>query len=113
MARAMSRRGFRVSTAGSAEEGLSIAQADLPDYVALDLKMDGDSGLVLFPQLLELDPEMRVVILTGYSSIATAVEAIQRGACNSMVKQDDAEERTSVVWGTRGAVRGGNREFRI
>ncbi len=45
MARAMSRRGFRVSTAGSAEEGLSIAQADLPDYAALDLKMDGDSGL--------------------------------------------------------------------
>ena len=44
MARAMSRRGFRVSTAGSAEEGFTIAQADLPDYAALDLKMDGDSG---------------------------------------------------------------------
>ena len=57
MARAMSRRGFRVSTAGSAEEGLTIAQADLPDYAALDLKMDGDSGLVLLPKLLELgDP---------------------------------------------------------
>jgi len=86
MARAMSRRGFRVSTAGSAEEGLSIAQADLPDYAALDLKMDGDSGLVLLPKLLELDPEMRVVILTGYSSIATAVEAIKRGACNYLCK---------------------------
>ena len=67
MARAMSRRGFRVSTAGSAEEGLAIATADLPEYAALDLKMDGDSGLVLLPKLLELDPEMRVVILTGYS----------------------------------------------
>ena len=52
MARAMSRRGFRVSTAGSAEEGLILAQQDLPDYAALDLKMDGDSGLVLLPKLL-------------------------------------------------------------
>lgn len=92
MARAMSRRGFRVSTAGSAEEGLTIAQADLPDYAALDLKMDGDSGLVLLPKLLELDPEMRVVILTGYSSIATAVEAIKRGACNYLCKPADADD---------------------
>src|SRR5450830_1539355 len=96
MARAMSRRGFRVSTAGSAEEGLSIAQADLPDYAALDLKMDGDSGLVLLPKLLELDPEMRVVILTGYSSIATAVEAIKRGACNYLCKPADADDDTLV-----------------
>lgn len=55
MARAMARRGFRVSTAGSAEEGLELAKADLPDYAALDLKMDGDSGLVLLPKLLEMD----------------------------------------------------------
>ena len=92
MARAMARRGFRVSTAGSAEEGLTIAQADLPDYAALDLKMDGDSGLVLLPKLLEMDPEMRVVILTGYSSIATAVEAIKRGACNYLCKPADADD---------------------
>jgi two-component system response regulator RegA len=91
MARAMSRRGFRVSTAGSAEEGL-MAQQDLPDYATLDLKMDGDSGLVLLPKLLELDPEMRVVILTGYSSIATAVEAVKRGACNYLCKPADADD---------------------
>src|SRR3990167_5682293 len=71
LARAMSRRGLRVSTAGSAEEGLALAERDLPDYAVLDLKMEGDSGLVLLPKLLELDAEMRVVILTGYSSIAT------------------------------------------
>ena len=92
LARAMSRRGFRVSTAGSAEEGLILAQQDLPDFAALDLKMDGDSGLVLLPKLLELDPEMRVVILTGYSSIATAVEAIKRGACNYLCKPADADD---------------------
>ncbi|TDV59674.1 response regulator transcription factor [Pseudomonas sp. LP_7_YM] len=92
MARAMARRGFRVSTASSAEAGLKLAQDDLPDYAAVDLKMEGDSGLVLLPKLLELDPEMRVLILTGYSSIATAVEAIKRGACNYLCKPADADD---------------------
>lgn len=92
MARAMDRRGLRVSVANSAEEGLVIAKADLPDYAVLDLKMEGDSGLVLLPKLLELDAEMRVVILTGYSSIATAVEAIKRGATNYLCKPADADD---------------------
>lgn len=92
MARAMTRRGFRVSTANSAEAGLVLAMADLPEYAVLDLKMDGESGLVLLPKLHELDPEMRVLILTGYSSIATAVEAIKRGACNYLCKPADADD---------------------
>jgi len=92
MARAMTRRGFRVSTANSADSGLALACADLPDYAVLDLKMEGDSGLVLLPKLHELDPEMRVLILTGYSSIATAVEAIKRGACNYLCKPADADD---------------------
>lgn len=92
LARAMSRRGLRVSTAGSAEEGLALAQQDTPDYAVLDLKMEGDSGLVLLPKLLELHADMRVVILTGYSSIATAVEAIKRGACNYLCKPADADD---------------------
>jgi two-component system, response regulator RegA len=92
MARAMSRRGLHVSIAGSAEEGLEMAKQELPDYAVLDLKMEGDSGLVLLPKLLELDPEMKVLILTGYSSIATAVEAIKRGACNYLCKPADADD---------------------
>jgi two-component system response regulator RegA len=92
MARAMERRGLRVSIANSAEQGLALARADLPEYAVLDLKMEGDSGLVLLPRLLELDAEMRVVILTGYSSIATAVEAIKRGACNYLCKPADADD---------------------
>lgn len=92
MARAMSRRGLQVRIAGSAEEGLELAKQELPDYAVLDLKMEGDSGLVLLPKLLELDPEMKVLILTGYSSIATAVEAIKRGACNYLCKPADADD---------------------
>ncbi len=92
MARAMSRRGLRVSIANSADEGLALAKEDLPDYAVLDLKMEGDSGLVLLPKLLELDAEMKVLILTGYSSITTAVEAIKRGACNYLCKPADADD---------------------
>ena len=92
MARAKSPRGLPVSIGGSAEEGLEMAKQELPDYAVLDLKMDGDSGLVLLPKLLELDPEMKVLILTGYSSIATAVEAIKRGACNYLCKPADADD---------------------
>jgi len=92
MARAMARRGFRVSTAGSAEEGLTIAQADLPADPARPLRIDGASRLVLLRKLVELAPEIRVVILTGYSSIATAVEAIKRGACNYLCKPADADD---------------------
>ncbi len=92
MARAMVRRGFRVSSAASAEEGLALAAADTPDYAVLDLKMEGESGLVLLPKLLALHADMRVLILTGYSSIATAVEAIKRGACNYLCKPADADD---------------------
>lgn len=92
MARAMSRRGLRVSVANCADEGLALAKADLPHYAVLDLKMDGDSGLVLLPKLLELDAEMEVLILTGYSSITTAVEAIKRGASNYLCKPADADD---------------------
>ena len=92
MARAMTRRGLRVSIASCADEGLALAAVDTPDYAVLDLKMEGDSGLVLLPKLLELDAEMKVLSLTGYSSLPTAVEAIKRGACNYLCKLADADD---------------------
>lgn len=92
MARAMSRKGIRVTIASSAEEALSLVEEDIPEYAVVDLKMTGESGLVLLPKLLKIDPEMRVVILTGYSSIATAVEAIKRGACNYLCKPADVDD---------------------
>ncbi len=104
MARALTRRGLRVSVAGSADEGLALAQQDLPEYAVLDLKMEGDSGLVLLPKLLELDAEMQVVILTGYSSIATAVEAIKRGARNYLCKPADADDVLAALLSDRADV---------
>ena len=92
MARSLSRRGLRVTTAGDADEAMQRAREEQPDYAVLDLKMEGDSGLVLLPRLRELYPELKVVILTGYSSITTAVEAIKRGATNYICKPADADD---------------------
>lgn len=92
LARVLVRKGVRVSIANSSEAAINIAKEDPPEYAVVDLKMNGESGLVLLPKLLAIDVEMRVVILTGYSSIATAVEAIKRGACNYLCKPASVED---------------------
>ncbi|WP_416140705.1 response regulator transcription factor [Halomonas sp. HK25] len=90
--RAMRRRGFEVLVAHDAEQALALAHQQQPTLATLDLKLEHDSGLMLLPDLLEVVPECRVVVLTGYSSIATAVEAIKLGAVNYMCKPADADE---------------------
>ena len=92
MARSLTRRGLRVTTAADADEAMQRAREEEPDFAVLDLKMEGDSGLVLLPRLRELYPDLKVVILTGYSSITTAVEAIKRGATNYICKPADADD---------------------
>ncbi|MFO7647570.1 response regulator transcription factor [Halomonas sp. 3H] len=90
--RALSRRGYRVLVAHDAEQALTLAHQHRPELATLDLKLEHESGLKLLPELLEIVPECRVVVLTGYSSIATAVEAIKLGAVNYLCKPADAEE---------------------
>ena len=69
-----------------------FANANPPEYAVLDLKMDGASGLVLVQKLHELDPATRIVMLTGYASIATAVEAIKLGATQYLSKPANADQ---------------------
>jgi two-component system response regulator RegA len=92
LARAMTKRGFAVTTANSVETALPLARANPPEYAVIDLKMNGASGLVLVQTLHELDPATRIVILTGYASIATAVEAIKLGATQYLSKPANADE---------------------
>ncbi|QJQ96689.1 MULTISPECIES: response regulator transcription factor [Halomonadaceae] len=92
MQRAMARRGFDVAVATNAEEALLLAGQTRPDIATLDLKLEHSSGLKLLPELLEVVPQCRIVVLTGYSSIATAVEAIKLGAVNYLCKPADADE---------------------
>ncbi|WP_227369579.1 response regulator transcription factor [Halomonas sp. M20] len=92
MQRALSRRGFDISVASDADQALESARRSPPQLATLDLKLEHTSGLKLLPELLALAPECRVIVLTGYSSIATAVEAIKLGAVNYLCKPADADE---------------------
>lgn len=92
LSRALDKRGFAVTVAHSVEQALPLAEANPPEFAVVDLKMDGVSGLVLVKTLHELDPATRIVMLTGYASIATAVEAIKLGATQYLAKPANANE---------------------
>ncbi|MEW5755828.1 MAG: response regulator transcription factor [Pseudomonadota bacterium] len=92
LAKAMQKRGFEVTCAHNVEEGLACANQAGPEYAVIDLRMPGPSGLTLVKALKELDPHTRIVMLTGYASINTAVEAIKLGATHYLAKPVDADE---------------------
>lgn len=92
MGRALAARGLEVRTAASGEEALSLAREKAPELAVLDLKMAGMSGLETLRELREIVPEVRAVILTGYGSIANAVEALHQGAENYVTKPADADQ---------------------
>lgn len=92
LSQALTRRGFIVSLAHQVDEALRLAEQDPPEYAVIDLKMPGPSGLVLVEKLTALDSHTRIVVLTGYASIATAVEAIKLGATHYLAKPADADE---------------------
>lgn len=92
LASAMRKRGFTVTTANCAESAFELAKSDPPEFAVVDLKMSGNSGLVLVRQLASLDAATKIVVLTGYASITTAIEAIKLGATHYLAKPVDADE---------------------
>jgi two-component system response regulator RegA len=92
LARALRERGFDVRTAGSADEAMELVRQDSPEMAVLDLKMPGRSGVDLLREMREHDPATRVLVLTGYGSIATAIEATKLGAEGYLPKPVDADE---------------------
>ena len=89
---ALEKRGFCVCVAHSVEQAIPLARTNPPEFAVIDLKMGGAPGLVLVKALHELDPNTRIVVLTGYASIATAVEAIKLGATQYLAKPANADE---------------------
>ena len=92
LARAFRERGFEVATAAGAAEALARAREETPEYAVLDLRMPDQSGLELLRALRAMDPSTRILMLTGYGSIATAVEATRLGAVGYLPKPADADE---------------------
>ena len=92
LARALGDRGYEVRTAASAADALASATADSPEMAVVDLRMPGESGLALVRDLKEIDGSTKVVVLTGYGSIATATDAMRLGATHYLPKPADADE---------------------
>jgi two-component system, response regulator RegA len=90
LTRAFERRGYTVKAAHSVAGACHLLDEWQPEYAVVDLRMPGPTGLTLIPRLRAACPEVRVVMLTGYASIATAVEAIKLGATQYLIKPVDA-----------------------
>ena len=90
--RAFEKRGYRVKSAGSVPQALEVLDDWPAGYAVIDLRLPGSSGLTLIPPLKLGNPGMRIVVMTGYGSIATAVEAIKLGATQYLVKPVEAND---------------------
>ncbi|MDX2422491.1 MAG: response regulator transcription factor [Amphritea sp.] len=100
LSRAIKRRGYETAIAGSAEQALTMLDTFRPDLATLDLKMGGASGISLIPQLKAVNPDIRILILTGYASISTAVEAIKLGATDYLAKPADTDQILAKLKGS-------------
>lgn len=102
LATAFTKRGYAVSTATNVDDALLLSETNPPEFAVVDLKMPGLSGLVLVKRLKELDAATRIVMLTGYASIATAVEAVKLGATHYLAKPANADEIIAAFHKTEG-----------
>jgi len=91
LAKAMEQRGFEVVVAGSVAEGKAKARQHAPAFAVLDLRLEDGSGLDIVPDLRDLRPDGRIIMLTGYGNIATAVAAVKLGAVDYISKPADAD----------------------
>ena len=102
LARALTARGFEVHTAADSAQAIAAVREHAPDFAVLDLKLGAENGLSLIPDLLAARAELRILLLTGYASIATAVEAIKRGAHDYLSKPVDADQVVQALLGDGG-----------
>jgi two-component system response regulator RegA len=97
MARALERRDFHVVPAEGVAEARTLAREHRPEFAVLDMRLTEGSGLDLVRTLRELRPEIRIVIVTGYGNIATAVAAIKAGAVDYLAKPVDADDVVNAL----------------
>lgn len=97
LARAMDKRGFQTQTADSVAAGKAAVQAQPPAYAVIDLRLEDGSGLDVVEQLRDARADARIVVLTGYGAIATAVAAVKMGATDYLSKPADANDITSAL----------------
>ncbi len=104
LARAMERRGFVVATADSVQSGIAATGARPPAFAVVDLRLGDGSGLAVVEALRQARPSARVVMLTGYGNIATAVAAVKAGAVDYLPKPADADAVERALLSTDAAL---------
>ena len=99
---ALEKRDFQVSVANDVKTGISLAEQTEPEYAVIDLRIGHDSGLEMVKKLISLDDNTQIVMLTGFASIATAVEAIKLGAIHYLTKPANADEIVNALYKNEG-----------
>ncbi|MBO6781958.1 MAG: ActR/PrrA/RegA family redox response regulator transcription factor [Alphaproteobacteria bacterium] len=97
LAKAMERRGFETNVAESVADGLRAVSGHPPKYAVIDLRLGDGSGLEVVEALREARPDARIVMLTGYGNIATAVAAVKAGAVDYLPKPADADQVAAAL----------------
>jgi len=95
---ALEKRNFNVSVANDIKQGIALAEQSEPEYAVIDLRIGHNSGLEMVKKLISLDDNTQVVMLTGFASIATAVEAIKLGAIHYLTKPANADEIVAALY---------------
>jgi two-component system response regulator RegA len=115
MARALETRGYDVTRTATAEEAIARAREESPEYALVDLRLPDGHGLDVVAELHGIDQATRIVVLTGYGAIATAVESLKRGASDYLTKPVDADQVALALDATAGTPSSApeNREFTV
>ena len=99
---ALEKRGFDVVAATNVVDGIFMAEKHSPEYAVIDLRIGYESGLELVKKLISIDDNTQIVMLTGFASIATAVEAIKLGAIHYLTKPANADEIVRALYKNEG-----------
>ena len=102
LCRAMEARGFTVMDAGSVNDGIDLVRKTAPAYAILDMKLDDGTGLNLVPELRKKRADCRIIVLTGFGNIATAVAAVKAGALDYLPKPADPDQIAAALLQTGG-----------
>ncbi len=97
LSRAMELRGFEVRSAHSVAEGVDLIRQKAPAFAIVDMRLEDGNGLDVIAELTRLRPNARIIVLTGYGNIATAVSAVKLGAVDYLAKPADADDVTDAL----------------
>ncbi len=112
LSRALAERGFETREAGDVHGAVAAAREDSPEYALVDLRLPDGSGLHVVREIKSIDPGTTVVVLTGYGSIATAVEAVRLGAAEYLTKPADVDQIAAALMRKPADGTGGDKDAR-